>query len=771
MNYMGNQPSQREEDDNDVYLRTGDAIELHGKRLICEGGSRKPVGFIFSDPDAPDALHKISSADIKAWWQAEKLFFVSRDEFGLPIGIQQSLRRSLRAFNASERREMLRRLRYCKAIDDLGPEFSRSQARLQPVCDSVAAAHSDTGSHSWSTVYRWWKDWARAGRDIRALNPSSRRKGNRTDRLAEYMKTAIEKGKTRWLQLDRPTKATAYKVAVAHCVKYLGGRDAVEALLEEDPEAQLWPTYRTFCTACSNVNRAERLLRRHGKAVTRQEMYPVGTGPEPTFPFERVEADFKYLRLMVVDDKTGLPLGTPYLMAAIDCYSGVIAGFDIGFDPPSYVAAARCLKHVIEMKDLDWVPDDEDGRRVVRNDYPVNGVPFQFFIDNDAAFHARSFEESAKALGCNVDYIPPGEPWKKGKIERFWGTVQTSFLDMFPGKVLRMGDNVRDYDPEKDAALTLSAMKLIVTKAIVDIHHQDFEPHTDQLRINLWREGVAIRPPRLVRQHSSLIELVGAYEERLAERRGIALFGLRYNSPELALYRSGFDKDPRVVIRYDPQDIGHVWIVDDDRGISFSVPCTRFDYAEGLSKHQHYVIRRHASRNVPGGRRLHFKHLLLAKVELFELGEKLIGSRKNKRANLAVARYLGKGKNIIEDLRKAIVDQNEDGHLDLTLHDEEDEDAAKQDEAATDALIEERKRRKKRNTGRQHTENPFPSKADEQVSVAESDDEKGEEQGSSVPEEEPKSATGKPEEPVQAVPASRRGRRERRPLRFINAES
>ena len=767
MNYIGKlnkDPSA--EVDNDVYLRIGDAIELHGKRLVVEGGSSNPPGFIFSDPDAPGNEQKITSANIKAWWLAESLFFISRDEFGLPIGIQQSLRKSMRMFHASERAEMFRRLRYCMALDDLGPGFSRSEAGIAPACQKVAAERSDTKSPSWSTVYRWWKNWVRAGRDVRALNPSSNRKGNRKDRLPEYMRRAIELGKREWLQLHQPNRTTAYKSVVASCVKHHGGQDNVKAILDADPEAYLWPTYRTFCTACGDINRAERLLKRHGKEPVRNEMYPVGIGPMPTYPLERVESDFKYLRLMVVDDRTGLPLGTPYLMAAIDCYSGVIAGFDIGFDPPSYVSAARCLKHIIEPKSLSWVPRDEEGGRLVRNEYPVNGVPFQFFVDNDAAFHARSFEESAKALGCHIDYLPPGEHYKKGMIERFWGTVQTSFLDMFPGKLLRIGRNAGEYDPERDATVTLSTLKLVVTKALVDIHHQDFEPGTDQLRITLWKEGVAVHPPRLVRQHSSLIELVGAYEERLAERRGIALFGLRYNSPQLAQYRSEFNKDPRVVVRYDPQDISTIWIIDQERGVSFPVPCTRRDYADGLSKHQHYVIRRHASRSVPGGKRLHLKHLMLAKVELFELGKKLIGGGKNRKTKQSLARFLGVGKELIDDMQRAVQDQGTDDHIDFGVQDDVDAAQAKKDEALVDALIEERKHGKKRPASEVEPLVSVTAVSVTLPSVAPASD---------VIEPAPtelQSTTGQPPAETSGIeaPASNRRRRDRT-IRFTNAQS
>lgn len=676
--------------DGDVFLRPGDAIELDGKVYVVQSKSTKPAGYNFADPEVEGVDHKISNRQIKDWFDRGRLTFVMAGEHRLPLGKRKSLRRTMRAFNDIERKEMFRRARYCRAIDDQGRGFPRSEASMQPVCDKLAATRNDTGAHDWTTVNEWWIDWDRAGRDIRVLCPSIRLRGNRERRVAEYMKVAIDKGVNAWLRAGRPKMSTHYLDVVSECAVEHGGIAKARAMLEADPTLWLWPSYKTFTIACGKVDRTKRLVNRHGAQAARYEMYPVGEGHDVRLPFQRVEADFKYLRIFVLDDETKFLLGTPYLMAAVDYMTGMVAGIDIGFDPPSYLSAARCLKHVVSYKkELDHMPRGEDGTSVIKNSWPVNGVPRMLVLDNDAAFHSESFEKSAQALGCHIDFVPPGRPWEKGKIERFWGTVQTSFVDMFPGNVLRIGQKpALDYKPDKDAVVTLSQLRLFITKAIVDVHHIGIEPDTYHRRIDLWNEAVALNPPRPVRDKQSMLELVGAYDTRLAERRGIRIFGLRYNSGELALYRSGFQVDPRVEIRYDPQDIGEVWVIDRDKGISFAVPCTRKDYAVGLSLHQHKVIQRRA-KEAAGFGRLRMAELLLAKAELMDLGKSMLNGKKARRVSSRVAHFLGIGHELLREMGEHRKDERDsDKALDLEedVEDPVDEARARLDERQVDRI-------------------------------------------------------------------------------------
>jgi putative transposase len=261
---------------------------------------------------------------------------------------------------------------------------------------------------------------------------------------------------------------------------------------------------------------------------------------------------------------------------------------------------------------------------------------------------------------------------------------------MFPGKVLRYGDDrARDYKPEDDAVITLQQLRLFVTKAIVDVHHQGVDEWTGERRIDLWTKSVAINPPRRVRAHDDLVELVGAYETRKAERRGLRLFGLRYNSSDLAQYRAGFEKDPRVEVRYDPQEIGHVTLIDHDKGFTLRVPCTRPQYAVGLSLHQHRVIQRRAKDRSPEGL-IRIGALVMAKAELFELGKSMLKVRRGRGRLTKVAQFLGIGREVIDLMSRRREDVEESAvPLDLTeddVSDPEDDRTALADESLVETF-------------------------------------------------------------------------------------
>lgn len=665
---------------DDLHLTQGDAFLFMMKQWIVQSRCSNPVGYIVVDASAPSVEHPMASADIKLWHRQGQLEFVLQSEFGLAIGVRDSLRRTLRAFNKEERREIFRRLRFCQSVDDIGPGFPRSE-RLQPFINGVAEDRNDDRCPDWRTVYRWWKIWVRAGRDPRALCPSRRRQGNRERRLEKYQIDAMNKAiDMHYLRRRRLAFSTAYKACCNYIIDHVGGADRARQLAEEQarlPPRQrrsIFPSQNAFREECRRRSRAERIAARFGPQAARNALFPVGEGPDVRFPMERVEADFKFLRLFVVDEKSGFPLGTPYLMAAIDCYSTCIVGFDVSFDPPSYVSVGRCLRHVVSYKDMEIVRDPETGAALCRHPFPMNGVPQQLVLDNEAVFHSQALRESARQIGTNLHFVPKGQPWQKGHIERFWHTVDQCFLDMFPGKVLRPSQKPgHDYDPAEDAVVTLGMLKAVLTKAIVDTYHPaDHPTFAGQSRAKVWEDAVRVRPPRPVRRHEDLVELVGRYDTRKAERRGIRFKGLRYNSPELAEYRAGFEKDPWVEIRIDPDDIGSLWIVDRNLGITLRIPCTRGEYAEGLSLHQHLVIQRRAKENTTE-RYIRMQELIIAKAELFALAETMLKERSVRGTRKRVAQFLGVGRQFIDILSKRHEDPKESAKF-LDISPDRDDD-------------------------------------------------------------------------------------------------
>jgi putative transposase len=79
-----------------------------------------------------------------------------------------------------------------------------------------------------------------------------------------------------------------------------------------------------------------------------------------------------------------------------------------------------------------------------------------------------------------------------------------------------------------------------------------------------WLRETKINPPRPVRNVTDLRELVGATETRKASRKGIKIFGLTYRSDEFTHMRNGWVKDKWVKVKYDPGDIEHLLVIEEE---------------------------------------------------------------------------------------------------------------------------------------------------------------------------------------------------------------
>ena len=66
----------------------------------------------------------------------------------------------------------------------------------------------------------------------------------------------------------------------------------------------------------------------------------------------------------------------------------------------------------------------------------TRGLPRKLYVDNGAAFRSRQLEYIAASLSISLIHAKPYLPQGKGKIERWFKTVRTSFLTTFKGRRL-----------------------------------------------------------------------------------------------------------------------------------------------------------------------------------------------------------------------------------------------------------------------------------------------------------------------------------------------
>ena len=257
---------------------------------------------------------------------------------------------------------------------------------------------------------------------------------------------------------------------------------------------------------------------------------------EASRPNEVWQADHTPLDLWVRDDK-GRPV-RPWLTIVLDDYSRAVAGYALNVQPPSALQTALALRQAI------WRKSEPAG-------WTVCGIPRDFYTDHGSDFTSRHLEQVAADLHIHLIFSIPGAPRGRGKIERFFGTVNHLFLATLPGYT------PPGTAPPDQPTLTLSDLDARLRRFIVGDYHQRPHGETGEPPQARWEAGGFL--PHLPESLEQLdLLLLTVARARRVQRDGIHFAGLRFSDPTLAAY-VGED----VMIRYDPRDMAEIRVFHD----------------------------------------------------------------------------------------------------------------------------------------------------------------------------------------------------------------
>ena len=184
--------------------------------------------------------------------------------------------------------------------------------------------------------------------------------------------------------------------------------------------------------------------------------------------------------------------------------------------------------------------------------WPMCGIPEVLYVDHGPDFTSGHVAQTARDLHFEIIYSTVARPQGRGKIERFFGTVNTELLADLPGYLT---DGQRQPDP----VLTLADLDAAIEAFIADHYHHRPHPKLGETPQQVWLgDGWLPRLPESVEELNLLLLRVAKH--RIVRRDGVHFQGLRYVSPLLAAYV----KEP-VVIRYDPRDISEIWVFYQDQ--------------------------------------------------------------------------------------------------------------------------------------------------------------------------------------------------------------
>jgi len=239
-------------------------------------------------------------------------------------------------------------------------------------------------------------------------------------------------------------------------------------------------------------------------------------------------------------------LARPWLTIILDDHSRAVCGYLLSFDAPCSMNTALAQHQAIWRKaDPRW---------------QIQGIPSCFYTDHGSDFTSKHMEQVAADLIMELIFSLPGNPRGRGKIERFFRTVNDTFLSTVPGF-----ENRQIAKPITLTRLTELFHAWLMEKYMINVHSE-----TGCQPQQRWAEGGFL--PRQVDSLEQLdLLLYTVPTSRKIHQDGIHYQGLRYVEPTLAAFVG-----ESVTIRYDPRDLAEVRVFYEDKFLCRAL-CTQLE--------------------------------------------------------------------------------------------------------------------------------------------------------------------------------------------------
>ncbi len=436
-----------------------------------------------------------------------------------------------------------------------------------------------------ATIYRWIKCYEDSNGDIRSLIPSNDECGAKGfSRLPEEVDKIIAAAiDSHYLRIQRKSIRAVHEEVEFQVIRLNQFRDEKDRLKV--------PSYGTIRNKINKLDPRLVSNSRLGKRLTDLKYEPVYSGAETgiTRPLEVVYIDHTHLDLFVVDEDDRLPIGRPYLTFIIDMATRYPLGFYIGFTPPSYSNVMECMYHSIVPKTYlkEKYPQIEE-------EWRAYGLFETLYVDNGKEFRSRSLEDACMQLGINLQYARPKMGQDKPYIERFFGTLNTQLLHELPGTSFSNIMSRKDYDPLKNAVISLQAFEEILHHFLICMYSE--RPRTvlgGVTPAQAWSEGCRDFCPELPYSNEELWPLIGQVEYGQIQKTGIQFKEIHYNSAELAKVRCQLDNvKQKVLYKFHPKDLSNIFVWDSKKQNHIKVYATNQEYTKNLSLWKHNLIRK-----------------------------------------------------------------------------------------------------------------------------------------------------------------------------------
>lgn len=456
---------------------------------------------------------------------------------------------------------------------------SITKGQRQRIAESIpviAASEKDDRPPTASTVMRWMRLYENSGRNSGAL--ISRNFARKRCRSMNAETRTIIDGILRrhFFIRNGCTIRTAYE----RVIRELERKQQLLGEIKDQTTVSL-STVRRIVNETSPFDRDRARL---GQAAARAKWRFSKPGKYVTRPLERVELDHTLLDLWVIDDDFGIPLGRPTLTLLTCSYSGYIVGFYVSFEGESLARIVQSIKIAIQPKDTLTA-----GANLV-NRWLGEGLWETLLVDNAVACHSTQFLCIGAELCMDIEFCPVRMPWFKPVVERTIGELTRQLPAQ--GRPQKPGRHPDPINPASTACITFNDLCAGILRWVVDVHPFEQNHSKRDCPYNLFKNGLEMCPaPTLVDSFVGLDILAGVSRTKTVDHNGIVNSWIRYTDDDLRQIQRDTGTKFKANIKFNPNDLGHIFVQHPREKRWLSVPAKDYEYAKGLSLTQHKLIR------------------------------------------------------------------------------------------------------------------------------------------------------------------------------------
>lgn len=292
-------------------------------------------------------------------------------------------------------------------------------------------------------------------------------------------------------------------------------------------------------------------LRRYGRAGRRDYSLQVGS-LETTRPLEIVCIDHTPLdhrTFALGDEEVSIK---PTATAALDVHTSVCLAAFVSLFPPSATTVALAMA-------LSAIPKTDILLAYgLPGEWEAGGLGETLYVDGAAELTSKAVEWGCKRHNIELRVGWPGRPERRGRMERFWGTL-TKDIHNWEGTTLSNTQELKRHGGQKPPAWNLEEVQRRFLIAATTYNNETYGgPKIPP--IMQWRDlaSLAAVNRRIPRDPTEVFIDFLPSESRRITFEGIRFAGCFYRSGDVEKLR--YEGVKNTTIRYDPRDVSRIWI-------------------------------------------------------------------------------------------------------------------------------------------------------------------------------------------------------------------